>query len=251
MIPLPQHLAITHGTAELIARMRVAQPAVQAYAAEIGLTYRGPQGRAKVTAAVVVLRPSALRYALYGPHGGVLAAFAMNAQRVTSMDLQNMVFTEGSATPENIDALMPFAPLGFTAAQWVNMLFGIVQVPDDATVDYDPRVGHFVVQWHMDNTCPNTDRPPDASRRRSMQAEVAPDSSRVVLLRLLEGDHVVSSVRVLGWNAQGLPEVLEINATQPKIALRAAFRDYESSITPDPALFTLAPAPGMTVHQLP
>jgi hypothetical protein len=234
-MPLPNHLEVA-GVPELTARMAAGESPLEAYSAEVRVTYFGPEGRVRTTGSIAVARPASLRYEVQGPHGGVVSAFATNGLELEALDLGSSRFVYGPATPAHLDALLPFAPLGLSARGWVKLLFGEVDVPADATLSYDDRVGHFVLTWRQ-----------GPSDRR---VEVNPATSRVVRAEAREGGVVVSEVLIEEREAHGIPVSLHLRVPQVKAELEVKLRDVEPDPELPPDVFVLTPPSGVALEHL-
>lgn len=229
-VPLPQHLAVS-GLPMLLERMDGARTTVQRFSAEARLTYLGPQGRLKGTAVMLLARPASLRCDVMGPHGGVLHAFATDGQELQALDVKSNQYLYGPANADNIDRLLPLAPLGLSPAAWVALLLGEVEVEQDATLTYDDRQGRFVIAWII-----------GGEERR---VEVDPHTSQPTRVMSLAGGTVGSDVEVLGRDAAGLPVAVRLRAVHAGVHLELKLRDVERDAKIDASTFRLDPPRGI------
>lgn len=234
-IPLPQNLKAANA-GELAQRMQKAASSVRAYSAEARLAYFGKEGRMRGTATLVVSRPASLRYDVYGPHGGVVSAFATNGQELALLDVAQSRYLYGPATSRNLDELLPFAPLGLGADGWVALLFGEVTVPQDAGLSYDDRAGHFVLEW--------------LSGGLTQRLEVDPKTSRPVRARVLRGDDVVSEVTLDERDKKGIPTALRIKVPKQDVDVDVALKDLSYEPELDEDVFVLSPPTGVNPERL-
>jgi outer membrane lipoprotein-sorting protein len=225
-IPLPAHLAVA-GPQELVSRMQQARTAAECYTAEARLTYFGKQGRMRGTASLAVKRPAALRVELMGPHGGVLSAFATNGREAQLSDLKSSRFFYGPATPELLDGMLGIAELGLRAEQWVELLFGEVAVPADASLSYDDRNGRFRLVWSRGEL--------------EHRVEVDPESARVTTAELWRGGTLSTRVVVDERDPRGLPAQLRVAVAHPAADVEIRLRDVEFDAAIDEEVFTLVP----------
>lgn len=233
-IPLAPELAVAD-TGALLVRMREHAVTRPAYSAELRVTYFGREGRLRTTGSLAVMRPSSLRYELQGPHGGVVEAFATNGVELQLLDARSSRFVYGPARPENLDAVLSFAPLSLEAAQWVGLFFGEVEPPQDAPWRYDERAGRFVVAWQR--------------AELQLEVELEPQTARVEVLRIRRGRRLLAEVSVTGRDRHGLPEALHMKAPQADIELELALADVDFEVDFDPSTFVLdAPAGAMPVR---
>lgn len=233
-IPLAPELAVAD-TRALVARMREHAVVKPAYSAELRVTYFGREGRLRTTGSLAVMRPSSLRYELQGPHGGVVEAFATNGVELQLLDARSSRFVYGPARPENLDAVLSFAPLSLEATQWVGLFFGEVEPPEDAPWRYDERTGRFVVGWLRADL--------------SLEVELEPRTARIEVLRLRRGGQLLAEVTVNGRDRDGLPEALHMKAPRADVELELALADVDFEVELEPSTFVLdAPAGAMPVR---
>lgn len=222
--PLPDHLRVS-GIEELGQRMAAARVPTDAFSAEVRLTYFGPKGRVRGTAAIAVMRPSSLRYELQGPHGGVLEAFATDGRELQLLDQKGSRFLYGPATRENINQLLALVPLGLGPSEWVSLLFGEIGMPLSATLVYDDKIGRYVGTW--------TDQ--DLTHR----VEVDPESARATRATISAEGTLLSEIRILERDAAGLPVELELNAPAADVGVEVKLRDVSHDVTFDASVFIL------------
>lgn len=234
-IPLPEQYRAANAQ-DLYTRMQKAQSPVRAFSAEARLAYFGKQGRMRGNATLVVRRPGSLRYDVYGPHGGVISAFATNGKELALLDVGQSRFLYGPATAANLDELLPFAPLGLGPDAWVALLFGEATVPPEATLTYDDRVGRFLLSWPAAGV--------------TQRLEVDPESARIVRAVVLRGEDTVSEVTIDARDDAGVPTALRIKVPRENIDVDVALKD----VTVDPELeddvFVLSPPAGVTPERL-
>lgn len=226
-IPLPEHLRAS-GVDELRQRMEDARSPVQKYFAEARITYFGAAGRIKVSASLAVMRPRSLRYDLFGPHGGVIESFATDGNQLQLLIPGDARLLEGPATPQNVDRMMSFAPLHLDPEGWVALMFGEVSVPAAAELRYDETAGHFVIHW--------------SAAGSDVTLGVDPATSRVVTVRVQQGERFLSTVR-LERGPRGLPirMRMRVRVTDPEDSdedsdIRITLRDIDydpASLGPD------------------
>jgi outer membrane lipoprotein-sorting protein len=233
--PLPERLRVS-GLEELRARMQQAASKLQSYSAEVRITYFGPEGRVRATASLLTARPASLRYDVLGPHGGAVSAFATDGNELEALDLGHSTFDYGPATADNIDRLLPFAPLGLSPAGWVSLLFGEISPPASAELSYDDRSGRFVMRWMTGK-----------SERR---VEVDPESSRPTRAEALSGSKVISDVLIDERDDTGLPTSLRIRVPDAKIDVEAKIRDVAANPEASPSLFVIEQPAGVTSRYL-
>ncbi|MEE8409522.1 MAG: DUF4292 domain-containing protein [Myxococcota bacterium] len=240
-IPLPERLKVS-GTVELLQRIARARAAVDAFSAEIRLTYFGPKGRRfKGTASLAVLRPKSLRYELQGPHGGVLEAFATNGAELQLFDLENNRFYHGPATPRNFNQLMALVPLGLNGEEWVALLFGEVCIPNHALLAYDDRVGRFIFTWEDQGL----------ARRVEVDAETSRVTRATVHRRDAVGSEInVSEINIRERDERGLPVVLELKGGPGDLSVRVRLRDVSYDVEHEPDVFVLDPPAQVTPEYL-
>ena len=233
--PLPLQLQV-RGLDELVTKMAGAQSSLTSYSAEVRTTYFGPEGRIRNSGSLAVMRPGSLHYEAVGPHGGVVSAFATNGLELQTLDVANSRFLYGRATPENLDRLLPFAPLGLGAAAWVRLLFGEIEFPSNAALSYDAESGHFVVRWQVNDT----DR----------RVEIDPATARVMRISVYAAAALASDVHIEERDANGIPTRLHLQVASEKIDLEAALRDIEPNPELDGSAFALTPPQGIAPEHL-
>jgi outer membrane lipoprotein-sorting protein len=234
-IPLPERLRV-NGPQELGQRMRRAQSPLTSYSAEARVTYFGREGRVRTTGSIAVRRPASLRYEVMGPHGGVVTAFASDGVELYELDLGASRFYYGPATAAGFDRLFPFAPLGLNAEQWVHLLFGELELPEQAALSYDDHQGRFVVRW----------REGSIERR----VEVDPASARLTGAQVLENGQLLSDVQIDERDAQALPVAFRLAVPPEKTSVEVKLRDVEANPELDPSLFVLTPPAGVVPEHL-
>lgn len=224
------------GLDELATRMHAASPRVMSYSAEVRLTYMGERGRIRATSSLVAVRPASLRFDVEGPHGAVVRAFATNGVELSALDIAESRFYYGPATPANIDRLLPFAPLGLLAAEWVELLFGIVELPAGAEFTYDDRLGVFVVRWTRHG---NTRR-----------VEIDPATARATRAQVWRGDDLVSEVEFGDREAHGLALRLDVRVPAAHAEVELRLRDLELEPEVASGVFALTPPAGVATERL-
>lgn len=234
-LPLPERLKV-NDTAELVARMKQNQSPVSRYLAELRVTYFGPEGRMRTTGTIAVSRPASLRCEMNGPHGAVVSAFATNGVELQALDVASSRFLYGPATAQNLDRLLPFAPLGLSANAWVKLLFGEIDIPSNAALSYDETRGHFVLRWR-DNGNDN-------------EVAIDPATTRLVQALVFSGATLVSAVHIEERDPKGLPVRLNVEAPQARIDLQAVLRDIEADGDIDASAFVLDPPTGIVPEHL-
>lgn len=242
-IPLPKHLEVQN-TEALLARMAAKRSTVKSFVAEARMTYFGPSGRVKGTATIAVARPASLRYEIQGPHGGTLEAFACDGERLQLLNLGESRFIVGEASPENLDRLMSFAPLGFTTKQWVSVLFGDFAIPKSASHRYDDRRGVFVIRWLRSRSDKSPPQVP-AEGQEWMELSVDPKTSMAVHAAMIVDGEVFSEVEVESRDTHGLPAALHVAVPKAKVEMRMKLRDLTLNPELAPAVFQLQPPAGV------
>jgi hypothetical protein len=177
-----------------------------------------------------------LRYDVQGPHGGVLTAFATNGRELALLDVANSRYIHGPATAANIDRLLDFLPLNLGPDALVGLFFGDVPVPDDASLEYDDKIGRFVFTWTREG------------ERRSL--EIEPQTSRPRRAAVARGEQVVSEVQVDDYDGQGLPVSLHVRVPGQKVDVEIKLRDVEAASELDPTVFELSPPSGVRTEYL-
>jgi hypothetical protein len=146
----------------------------------------------------------------------------------------------GPATPQNIDRLLGLPPLGLSAAGWVSLFFGDVEIPAHATITYDDVRGVFVATW--------------ADGAHIREVDVDPETARFVRAALRRGTHVLSEVMVKARDSMGLVEVLRISATpeatDATTEIEVRLRDVERNPELDASVFVLDPPKGVQPEYL-
>src|SRR5690606_27374258 len=122
-IPLPKAFAV-NSAAELHERMRTHFSKVQSLSADMDFRAFADGQRFKSTAVLLVNHPGSMRLDIFGPHGGVLQAFAMNPQEVVLLDMKESRAFRGPPRAATLDALLPVAPLSLPPEFWTEMLLG-------------------------------------------------------------------------------------------------------------------------------
>ena len=77
-------------------------------------------------------RDNQFRIDLRAPTGGVVFSFATDGHRLSCYDARAGRYFEGAALPRSFDLLLPMAPLELDASQWLELLLGNLQIPDDS-----------------------------------------------------------------------------------------------------------------------
>lgn len=222
--PLPDRLRVS-GVEELGRRMAAARVPNDAFSAEVRLTYFGPKGRVRGTAALAVMRPSSLRYELQGPHGGVLEAFATDGHELQLLDQKGSRFLYGPATRDNINRLLALVPLGLGPSEWVALLFGEIGMPLRATLVYDDKIGRYVGDW--------------TDQGMTHRVEVDPESARATRATISAEGTLLSEIRILERDVAGLPVELELNAPAADIGVEVRVRDVSYDVAFDSSIFIL------------
>ncbi|MBI3179580.1 MAG: hypothetical protein HYZ27_07945 [Deltaproteobacteria bacterium] len=233
--PLPEHLRAPSPN-ELRERMAAVRVSGEAYTAELRLTSFGPEGRVRGTASLAVQRPASFRYELFGPHGGVIQAFATNGHELQLLDLGASKFFYGPATPHNISRLLTLVPLDLTALDWVHVLFGEVAVPSDARLSYDEEAKGFAWEW---------EKSPQRGR-----VDVDPYSARATRAVLWDHETKLWEIRVAARDSRGLPSELMLEAPAAKTRVEVHLRDVDHAPKLDASLFVLDPPAAVSVERL-
>jgi outer membrane lipoprotein-sorting protein len=229
-IPLPRHLQTM--TARTVAEaMHKHAVDLKAFSSEVRVTYFGPAGRLKGTVSLAVQRPGKFRYNLMGPHGGVLEAFATNGQTFDLSKMSESRFLYGPATPETLDRLLFFAPLHLGPEGWVELLFGAVSVPPDATLGYDDQTGHWLLEWQ--------------EKQKSVRVHVDPNKMLMNRLEISISGELVCDVTIESRHAMGLPAQLNLKAPRDKVQATLKTRDIIQNPTFGKATFELSPPRGV------
>ncbi|MEZ4272125.1 MAG: hypothetical protein R3C68_12060 [Myxococcota bacterium] len=220
-IPLPKHLQ-QETAQDFLVRVRHQQSDLKSFTAEIRLTYFQERKRLRGTALLATSRPCSLRYEVVGPHGGVLEAFAMTCQRMQLLDTKNHRFIIAPTSIENIDRLLPFAPLHLQASAWVAVLFGEIDIPQTSQVSYDEQRGVYVVTWQRHKV-------QDAQVVPDVRVEIDPVTAQIQRMILSRDKHVLSDITIEGRDKRGLPEGLRIRVPGEKIDFAMKLRqvDYD------------------------
>ena len=229
-IPMPQHIeSVT--VSEVVKAMEKQSAELKSFTCEMRVTFFGPDGRLKGTVSLAAMRPGQFRYNLMGPHGGVLEAFATNGQTFDLSKMSESRFLYGPATPETLDRLLFFAPLHLDAAGWVDLLFGVVAIPEDALMNYDDKSGYLVLNWEQAN--------------RAMRVHVDPNTMQMTRLEVSVDGQLVCDVTIDDRHSSGLPAKLVLNAPRDDVKATLKTRD----IVLNPALtentFRLSPPRGV------
>ena len=244
-VPLPSRLAGL-GTAEIRQRIVQARPQSQAYAASVHVSYFGAQGRVQVAGSLVVQQPDRLRLDLQGPHGGVVRALAVDGNDMTMLDVASDRFFYGPANAATIDDVLDVAPLGLPPSAWVCLLFGIVDIPDDAVMRYDDKRGVFVFRWLRAAMGTRVDV--DARSLRPVRVQICGGVSEVD--GICADAARASEVVFLSRDAGSLPQVLRLQVpgrrVEAEVALTALRRDLDFPV----ATFRIAPPQGITPKYL-
>lgn len=204
-IPLPKHLAVS-GVDELRSRMQQARSPADRFVAEAQLHYVGTEVRLRGTATIAAQRPASLRIDLYGPHGGVLQAFACNGHELQFMDVGASRFVYGAATRANFARLMPVAPLPMDSADWTAMLFGDLDLPSESLLAYNDKTGFFEARWEKAGVQWLAYINPAAARWSELHVTVAPD--------------LWGRIAVEARDAAGLPSKLRIRTKTADIRVQ-------------------------------
>ncbi|MBI5509519.1 MAG: DUF4292 domain-containing protein [Deltaproteobacteria bacterium] len=223
-------------TAELASNLERARTRVDAYTADVRLTYFGAKGRLRGTASLAVRRPSSLRYEVFGPHGGVVAAFATNGRELQAADFAASRFVYGPATVENLDQLFGIAPMHLDAAGWVSLLFGQITVPEGAALSRDPEGERYVVGWE------------EGGQTRRVEVDAA--TFRVVKIVISRGAEVLSEAEVGAWDGRGLPEALHLRVPKTGDDVEIKLREVTHDPALDPAVFVLDLPRGLAPEHL-
>ena len=229
-IPMPKHIAAIQ-VSEVAQAMQKQTTDLKSFTCEMRVTFFGPDGRLKGTVSLAAMRPGKFRYNLMGPHGGVLEAFATNGQTFDLSKMSESRFLYGPATPDTLDRLLFFAPLHLDATGWVDLLFGVVAIPDDAAMNYDDGSGYLVLNWEESN--------------RAMRVHVDPNTMQMTRLEVWVDGQLVCDVTIDDRHASGLPAKLVLNAPRDDVKATLKTRD----IVLNPALtentFRLSPPRGV------
>ena len=229
-IPLPQHLQAM--TAQTVAQaLQKHAVALEAFSSEVRVTYFGPEGRLKGTVSLAAQRPGKFRYNLMGPHGGVLEAFATNGQTFELSKMSESRFLYGPATPDTLDRLLFFAPLHLSPEGWVELLFGAVSVPSDATLRYDDETGDWVLEWQ--------------EKQKSVRLHVSPLEMLMTRLQVSIAGELVCDVSIESRHAMGLPAELNLKAPRDKVQATLKTRDIIQNPTFGKTTFELSPPRGV------
>jgi outer membrane lipoprotein-sorting protein len=229
---------VVASTSDLVSRIQRAATPVSRYSADLRTTYFGPEGRVRTNGSIAVARPGSIRCEINGPQGGAVSAFATNGIELQALDLARSRFVYGPATVQNLDRLLPFAPLQLNAQAWVKLLFGEIDVPSDAVLTRDERANAFKVAWH------------DQGQAGDREVEI--DATTMLLTRasVLAQGALVSQVTIDERDGRGLPTRLHVRLPGAGLELEVAWRDIEADGPLDPALFVLDPPPGMAPEHL-
>lgn len=229
-IPMPKHIEAMDVPAVAAAMQKHAQK-LQSFTCEIRVTFFGPSGRLKGTVSLAAMRPGQFRYNLMGPHGGVLEAFATNGQTFELSKMSESRFLYGPATPDTLDRLLFFAPLNLDAKGWVELLFGVVSVPDDAAMTYDDKTGYLVLSWEQAS--------------KAMRVHVDPKTMQMSRLEVWVDGQLVCDVTIDDRHASGLPAKLVLNAPRDDVQATLKTRDIVLNPTLSEKTFLLSPPRGV------
>ncbi len=224
------------GPQAVIAHVRAKRSTCEGYSAELRLQYFGNAGRYKGTAQLFARRPDHLRYDIQGPHGGVLFAFATNGERLAALDMGANSMSEGSATPEHFDALLPLAPLGLEASGWVALMFGEIAISDAATLTYDDRAGLFWLRW--------------ARGAYDVRLGVDPVSFDARKMCGWVGDAEQWQVALAPRDAHGLPTTMRVTAAASRTDIELRWRDVDVQSALVDGMFELPRPRGVTIRSL-
>ena len=234
-IPLPESARGLERT-DVIARVRMKHGMCQGYSAEIRLQYFGRDGRYKGTAQLFARRPDHLRYDVQGPHGGVLLAFATDGARLAALDMGNNRMSEGCATAEHFDALLPLAPLGLEAAGWVALMFGEIAIDDKATLAYDDRAGLWWLRWTRGAYDVRLGVDPNTFEPRRACGSI--------------GDVEQWEVTLAPRDSHGLPTMLRLRAPATGADIELRWRDVDVKSPLVDGMFMLPRPSGVSVRDL-
>ncbi len=229
-IPMPKHLESIDVPAVAAAMQEQAEK-LQSFTCEMRVTFFGPDGRLKGTVSLAAMRPGQFRYNLMGPHGGVLEAFATNGQTFELSKMSESRFLYGPATPDTLDRLLFFAPLNLDAKGWVELLFGVVSIPDNAAMAYDDKTGYLVLSWEQTN--------------QAMRVHVDPKTMQMARLEVSMDGQPVCDVAINDRHSSGLPAKLVLNAPRDDVKATLKTRDIVLNPTLTEKTFLLSPPRGV------
>ncbi len=216
--------------------MRLAAPSeAEGFVADARLTYFGERGRWRVSGTIAAQRPASLRYEARGPHGGVVSAFTTNGLELSALDVANSHFVYGRATPKNLDRLLPFTSLGLSAAAWLRLFFGEMELPEDAAVTYDGKRDHYVARFTRAGLV--------------QEAHIDPTTARLLRLVVSAAGEVVYDVELRDRDRHGIPTSLRIYAA-PKERLEIKLSDIDTEVVLEPSTFFLDAPQGVTREHL-
>ena len=238
-IPLPEGAA-TADASELRERLILAKVPIHSLSADARLTYFGNEGRAKLSATVILQRSDHFRYDVMGPHGGTVSAFATNGLELTALDVGTSRFMYGRATAAAIDRLLPVAPLGLTPEGWVSLLLGEILPPPEATLSYDDRLGLFCATY--DGVGHETGN--DAGYERRLYVD--PKNFRVKNIEEWSKGKRVTHVEFLDRDRLGIPTKLYMKVIDANMELEIRLEDIDVDPELSQALFVLTPPAGVT-----
>ncbi|MEC9465691.1 MAG: hypothetical protein VX834_07900 [Myxococcota bacterium] len=215
---------------ELKSKMNLSMSDIETLRGEARISYFGPQGRLKGTVTIAAARPGSFRYNVLGPHGGVIEAFATDGRELQVLKLLETRYLYGPASADTLDRLMAFAPLNLDSAGWVGLLFGMVTIPEGASLASGQRHGEVEVSWQVEN--------------RTIRLGVNESSGTLERLRMMEGETLVSEVIISERDGRGLPAALEMRAPAAKVELEFRLREVEVGVTFAPGTFYIEPPAG-------
>ena len=229
-IPMPEHIK-SIDVPSVAAAMQKQANQLESFTCEMRVTFFGPDGRLKGTVSLAAMRPGKFRYNLMGPHGGVLEAFATNGQTFELSKMSESRFLYGPATPDTLDRLLFFAPLNLDAEGWVELLFGVVSIPDDAQMNYDDKTGQLVLSWTQVN--------------KAMRVHVDPETMQMSRLEVWVDEQLVCDVTIADRHGSGLPAKLVLNAPRDDVQATLKTRDIMLNPALTEKTFLLSPPRGV------
>ena len=229
-IPMSEHIQAM-GVQDVAAAMHKQSEKLQSFTSEIRVTFFGPEGRLKGTVGLAARRPGQFRYNLMGPHGGVLEAFATNGQTFELSKMSESRFLYGPATPEILDRLLFFAPLNLDAQGWVELLFGVVAIPEHAEMAYDDRSGQLVLSWTQTN--------------KVVRVHVDPKVMQMSRLEVSIDGQRVCDVSIDDRHPSGLPAKLMLHAPRDNVQAALKLRDVALNPALSEKTFLLSPPRGV------
>jgi len=223
---------IVPDTPDLLEKIIASNSQVKGFVAEVRMTYFKDGQRLRGTGTIACMVPGFLRYELLGPHGGPIEAFSTNGVEFQIAKLAESRFFYGPASPAVLGELLPIAPLNLSPEDWVNLLLGIVDIPKEAGIRYDPGIGHFRLEYEKESL--------------SMEVDVGPDTNKIIRIRASSKGVTLYEVGISEWDKRsGSPIDFKIEVPSSNMQLRLKFREFEIKYPLPEANFHLDPPRGV------